>query len=216
MSCCNSTYGASLSGHLECLKILHSQGQRLSKFTTKFAAEKGFLEILKYAHENGCRWDSSTTSSAAEYGHLDCLRYAYEAGCPWAEFTTSSAAFNGNLDCLRYACEAGCPWDNFTTYYAAQNKELKYLFYCLENGCPIHSETLNELYKTQKDKNLVNNIMLRKVLLLPRLKEEIKEHSEFSKIIKEYEEFISKFYTLLESKSNLPIDVIKYEIMKYI
>ena len=47
-------------------------------------------------------------------------------------------------------------------------------------------------------------------------KEEIKEHSEFSKIIKEYEEFISKFYTLLESKSNLPIDVIKYEIMKYI
>jgi hypothetical protein len=61
--------------------------------------------------------------------------------------------------------------------------------------------------------------MLRKVLLLPRLKEEIKEnseHSEFSKIIKEYEEFISKFYTLLESKSNLPIDVIKYEIMKYI
>ena len=39
------------------------------------------------------------------------------------------------------------------------------------------------------------------------------EYPKFVKDIEEYEDFINKFYTLLEYESNIPTDVIKYEIM---
>jgi hypothetical protein len=91
--------------------------------------------------------------------------------------------------------------------------------YCLENECPIHSKVLDNINdKYKKDNNLLTNINLRKVLFHPRIKKDItvKKYTSFIKAIKNYEEFIKKVYTLLESKINLPTDVIKYKIIKYI
>jgi hypothetical protein len=77
---------------------------------------------------------------------------------------------------------------------------------------------LDILYEDQKDKNLLTNINLRKILLHSRLKNDITvdKYLEFVKTIEEYEEYRNKFYTFLESESNLSTDVIKYEILKYI
>ena len=131
------------------------------------------------------------TSIAAEKGHLECLKYTHENGCEWDPETTQVAAIYGHLECL---------------------------FYCLENDCPIHPNILDILYEDQKDKNLLINIKLRKVLLHSRLKNDITvdKYLEFVKTIEEYEEYRNKFYTFLESERNVPTDVIKYEVMKYI
>ena len=196
MNCCQKTSEAAEKGHLECLKTLYSQGVQWDFYTTLAAAEKGHLDCLKYAHENGCKWDYDTMYWAAFYGHLDCLKYAHENGCEWDEYTTSSATHYNHLDCL---------------------------LYCLENGCPIHPETLNKLYKrpwgvlNEINKNLLTNLLLRKVLLHPKIKNDITEkYPEFLKAIKEYEEYINKVYKLVELKTTLPTDIIKYELLKYL
>jgi hypothetical protein len=44
----------------------------------------------------------------------------------------------------------------------------------------------------------------------------VDKYLELYELIKNYEEFINTFYKLLENDTNIPTDVIKYEIMKYI
>jgi hypothetical protein len=185
---------------------------------TAIACEKGHIECLKTLHFKGYGWSYFTIPSAAENGHLDCLKYACEAGCEWNHCTTYVAAIHGHLECLKYMHKQdGCEKDKYTTYWSAKNNHLECLLYCLENVFPIHTETLNELNEKQIDKNLLTNIKLRKILLHPRIKNDItNKYPKFIKAIKEYEEFIKKVYTLAESNTNLPTDVIKYEIIKYI
>jgi hypothetical protein len=73
------------------------------------------------------------------------------------------------------------------------------------------------LYKEQINKNLLINIRLRKVLLHPKIKNNITEkYPKFLKAIKEYEEYINKVYKIVELKTTLPTDIIKYELLKYI
>ena len=42
------------------------------------------------------------------------------------------------------------------------------------------------------------------------------KYSEFLKAIKEYEEYINKVYKIVELKTTLPTDIIKYELLKYL
>jgi hypothetical protein len=216
--CCEDTFYASKKGHLECLKFLRSRGIRWDYLTTWASAIHGHLDCLKYAHENGCEWHPNTTSYAAVNGNLECLKYAHSQGCEWDIGTSESAARNGHLECLKYAYENGCKWYSDTPYEAAQNGHLECLLYYLDKDGKIDFGILNILYTSQKDKNLVTNVLLRKVLLHPRLKKQINSdaYPEFVKAIEDYQHFKNKFYEFIESESNLPIDVIKYELMKYI
>jgi hypothetical protein len=223
IKCCKKTSDASYKQHLECLKKLRSEGVEWDIETIHHAVINNNLEILKYAHENGCKWDKNTIADAAYHGHLEILKYAHENGCKWDEDTMYCAALKGNLECLKYAHENGCKWDSETTSYAAVNYRLECLLYCLENGCPNHPETLNKLYKRilknhdEINMNLLTNLLLRKVLLHPKIKNNItKKYPDFVKAIEEYEKYRNKFYIFLESESNLSTDVIKYEVMKYI
>ena len=93
----------------------------------------------------------------------------------------------------------------------------------MENNCPIHPETINKLYthynsKKRKTVNLLSKISLKKILLHPRIKNYIflKTHKKFVIGIQKYEDFINKVYKILELKTTLPTDIIKYELMKYI
>jgi hypothetical protein len=184
---------------------------------TKIAANRGHLDCLKKLNSEGCGWDSDTTSAAARTGHLECLKYLHSQGCEWNSNTTSAAAKGGHIECLKYAHENGAEWHEETTFYAAANDHLDCLLYCLDNDCPIDPETLDKLYTSQTNKNLLTNIKLRKILLHPRIKNDITElYFDFVKAIEEYEEYKNKVYTLVASETNLPTDVIKYEIIKYI
>jgi len=248
MNCCENTDQASENGHLDCLKYLHSQGVQWHPQTTSNSSRNGYLECLKYSHEHGAEWHHQTTFYAAANDHLDCLTYCLENGCPWNYTTiwatarygklkclkylqdksdhqwdtsiTSVAATNGNLEYLKYAHSQGCELNIYTISSAAFNGKLDCLFYCLENDCPISTQTLNNIYKCKfiKDKNLLTNILLRKILLHPRLKNDItvEKYPEFTKAIENYQQFITKVYQFVESETNLPTDVIKYELIKYI
>jgi hypothetical protein len=95
------------------------------------------------------------------------------------------------------------------------------LFYCLENDCHIHAKTLYELYNSQKNKDIITNLLLRKVILHPRIKNMIIEGNinpfkKYQTLIKDYEEYTNTIYEFIESNTNLHTDVIKYEIIKYI
>jgi hypothetical protein len=228
MDCCQTILNAALNGHFECLKNKHSQGGELSPLLTYYIVGKENLECLKYLHSQGCEWHEWTTTYAAETGNLEILKYVHENGCPWDNFTTSKAVKCGHLEILKYAHENGCPWDDKTDSIAATHFEIDCLIYCLENKCPIHLHTLNIIDRKYDyesiTNNLIDNIKLRKLLLHPKFKE-IKNEFESSKkykylyiteYIKEYEEFINKISQLLKSETNLPTDVIKYEIIKYI
>jgi hypothetical protein len=176
------------------------------------------LDCLKYAYENGCPWAPETTFGAAKNGYLDCLKYACEAGCPWAPETTFGAAWNGHLDCLKYAHSQGCPWDDNTIFASTYKDNFECLLYCLENECPIDLKILDLLIKKQKNKNLVMNVLLRKILFNPRLKKNItsKKYPSLNKAIKSYKKYKNNVYRFFEYKTNLPTDIIKYEILKYI
>ena len=194
MYCCRNKDTAAENGHLECIKKLHSEEVKWSFYITSILAGKGYLECLEYLHSQGCEWTPSTTCAAAGNGNLECLKYLHEQG--------------------------GCEWHSCTTYYASLSSKLECLFYCLENNCPIHPYTLNFLYEKQinDNNNLITNVLLRKILLHSRLKKQITsdKYPKFIKAIDKYQQFKNKFYELVESECNLPIDVIKYEIMKYI
>jgi hypothetical protein len=163
----------------------------------------------------GCCADSN---SAVWNGHLDCLKYLYSQKIKWSLFSTYCAVEKGDIECLKYLHSHGCEWHPYTTYHAVRCGNLDCLLYCLENECPIDHETLNKLYTTQIDKNLITNLLLRKILTHKRLKDDItvEKYPEFYKLIQDYQQFITKFHQFIESETNIPTDVIKYEIMKYI
>jgi hypothetical protein len=250
MDCCKDTSIAATNSHLECLKNLHKQGGVKWHFrTVSIAARFGNLEMLKYLHSEGCKFNKNITEIAAQKGHLDCLKYLHSQGYPLNSHTSIFAAINGHLECLKYLHEQGsCEWNSETTYRAACNNNLECLKYAHSQGCEMHPQILYEavlrghleiiyycleidyfihhpvilyeLYKYQKDKSLITNIQLRKIVLHPKLKNniisEVDRYPKFVKAIEDYEEFINKFPKILESETNLPTDVIKYKIMKYI
>jgi hypothetical protein len=156
--------------------------------TTEIAARNGHLECLKTLYSQGVQWHPETSYFAGIFGHLDCLKYAHENGCPWDEYTIPHIAGSGHLECLKYAHSLGYGWHPDTTAYAARNGYLECLLYCLENNCPISSQTLSKLYTSQTDKNLSTNLLLRKVLLHPRLQNKIniRKYPKFTKAIEEY------------------------------
>ncbi len=215
MNCCEDTFKAAEKGHLECLKTLYSQGVKWDFYTTSITARNGHLECLKYAHKNGCEWHPLTIISATENGHLECLKYAHENGFKFRDITWT-ASRNGQLECLKYAHENECEWSEYTDYHAAYYGHLECLFYCLENGCPIHPYTLSILCEKQTNKNLLTNLLLRKILLHPKMKNNITEYQDFVKAIQNYEKHINKVYKLLHLKTTLPTDIIKYELLKYL
>jgi hypothetical protein len=218
MNCCKNTVEAAEKGHLECLKFLHENGCPWDSITTYKAVINGHLECLKYAHSQGCEWFENITYDAVEYGHLEILKYLHSQGCKLNYNITCDAVEYGHLEILKYAHSQGCQWNPDTTLIAARILELDCLLYCLENGCPIHHLTLITLSKKQINKNLLTNIKLRKILFHPRIKNDITvdKYPEFVKAIEDYEEYKKKVYTFLESEMNLPTDIIKYEIIKYI
>ncbi len=208
--------------NLEILKYVHENGCPWTNDTSYRAARFGNLEFLKYAHENGCPFDKYTIKEAASNGHLEIIKYLYEqCEVEWGNATTYKIVMDGNLECLKYVREHGCPWADRTTCSAAYSQNLDCLLYCLDNDCPIHPETLKNLYNPNDkkiDKNLITNLFFRKVLLHPKLKDEIsyEKYPKFVELIEEYREFKIKVYTLFKSNTNLPTDVIKYKILKYI
>ncbi len=158
------------------------------------------------------------TAEASKKGHLNCLKKLHLEGCKWHKSTIFNAAFYGRLECLKYTHENGYYWDDWTMCNAAKNGSLECLFYCLENDCPVTNKTLYILNYNmkEKDKNLLINIKLRKVLLHPRLKEQNENYPIFAKYINKYEQFIDETEYVLHLKTTLPSDIIKYEVMKYI
>ena len=163
------------------------------------------------------------TSDASYKQHLECLKKLRSEGVEWDMETIHYAVLNNNLEILKYAHENGCSWGEYTTSSATHYNHLDCLLYCLENGCPIHPETLNKLYKrpwgvlNEINMNLLTNLLLRKILLHSKIKNDISEkYPAFLKAIKEYEEYINKVYKLLHLKTTLPTDIIKYELLKYI
>lgn len=138
-------------GHMECIKYLHENRDRLyiyvwqfeiqqkqrvclgtaindwDKQVLNYAAEGGHINCIKYLRENGYKWNKHATLSAAKEGHLSILMFVHENGCSWHEDTTWGAAKYGHLDCLKYAHENGCPWNEVT-------KESAY-------DCPWHEAT---------------------------------------------------------------------------
>ena len=192
--CCNNTYWAAYRGHLECIKNLRSQGKK---------------------------WHEYTAFAATEGGHLEILKYVFESGCPLDIHVIPHALINEKIEILNYAIANGCKWSSSSSLYdLAYLNKLDSLIYCLENDCPWswNKEILHIIYEYQRNKNLITNTSFRKILLHPKLKKEVnyKKCSKFVKEIKEYEEYITKVSTLLKSETNLPIDVIKYEILKYL
>jgi D-mannonate dehydratase len=63
---------------------------------------------------------------------------------------------------------------------------------------------------------LIENIELRSILLHPRLKDDSMRLEQFKISIEEYKQKIEKIDKVLEEKTNLPIDIIKYNIIKFI
>jgi hypothetical protein len=192
MNCCENTALAAEKNHLDCIKKLRSEGIEWHSWTSCSAAENNNLEILKYLHSQGVKWHYQTAYWAAIHGQLECLKYVHkQSGCELNSYITSHLAYYNKLECL---------------------------LYCLDNECTIHPELLNKLYNNQTDKNLLTNLLLRKILTHKRLKDDIvvDKYPEFYKLIQEYKQFINKFYQFIESNTNLPTDVIKYELVKYI
>ena len=76
----------------------------------------------------------------------------------------------------------------------------------------------NNCFAEKIDRNLINNLLFRKVLLHPKFKDEIsyEKYPKFVEVIDEYKRYINFICKLLELKTTLPTDIIKYEIMKYI
>ena len=226
MKCCKNTVKAATNGHLDCLKKLHSHSKKFEwdGDETLYAAENGHLDCLKYACEAGCPiYPQAIIYAVLKGDHFECLKYLHSKGCEWDTDVIGYAAAYGHLNCLKYAHENGCPWHPQTTYGSVYILKLECLFYCLENDCPIDPNTLNRLYnnileKTNFDLSLFTNLSFRKILLHPRLKNDITvdKYPKFVKVVEDYEEFINKLYTLFESNTNLPSDVIKYKIIKYI
>jgi hypothetical protein len=162
------------------------------------------------------------TATAALYKHLECLKKLHSQGVEWHPETTLYAAKINNLEILKYVHENGCPWHQDTIDEDCEIRSLEIIFYCLENKCPIWSfdffeKINNNNRKTKNNKNnLLINIPLRKVVLHSRVKKDIMSFNPFRKLIPEYEEFINKVHKILELKTTLPTNIIKYEVMKYI
>ena len=209
-----TTYVAATNGHLECLKYCVENGCPWDDHTTRGIVAKGYLECLKYCIENGCPWDPDTTYVASKNGQLDCLKYAHENGCPWYQITTYTAAKNGHLDCLKYAHEKGCPWDPETTYIAAANDYFDCLSYCLDND---QSELdITDILQSLSSSSLINNLPLRQVIFHPKLIDEVHQVQKIQKAVRDYELYIVSVRRALETKTSLPMDIIKYKIMKMI
>lgn len=136
------SFGAVVSGSLECLRSAHKHRGSAGARTCNYAAKSGSLACLAYAHEHGFPWNGETCTWAARAGSLDCLRYAHENGCPWDEKTCSEAARNGHLECLCYAHEHGCPWDEETLRQASLCSQPDCLIYAHVEGCPVEIDEL--------------------------------------------------------------------------
>lgn len=96
---------AALSGDLELVKCLHSNGGRIiTNDCIRSAAERGHLHCLEYFHSTGFNWDREAVCDyAALHGHLNCLKYAVEHGARLNRCNAAKrAALRGREDILRY------------------------------------------------------------------------------------------------------------------
>lgn len=125
------------AGSLSGLKVAVSNGARLNKRATNFAAGSGNLEMLQWVVENGGTWDGQplALNKAAENGHFECFKFAREHGAAWDEGTAARAAAAANVEMLKWARANGCPWDEGTCRRLAERGDLETLQWARENGC---------------------------------------------------------------------------------
>jgi hypothetical protein len=118
----------------------------------------------------------------------------------------------------------GCSLDDCITWIAAEMGHLNCLLYCLDNNFPIHTDTLIALNRFNNgliklNLNLLENIKLRSILFHKRLQGTtyyLYQLQNFTSAKEEYINYINKIQNVLELKTNLPTDVIKYNILKII
>lgn len=134
----HSFSGAARNGHSKIIKFAHDNNLIMSgKIITLNAALSGNLDLLKYLHSNGYEWDPSTTWNASREGHLDCLIYAHTNGCPIDTDCMNVAVHYSNLNTLRYLYESGVRCDD-TTFERVfdglySDNSLKVIRYMIEN-----------------------------------------------------------------------------------
>lgn len=136
------------------------------------------------------------------------------------------ACYNGHIQCLKYLHETvKDKLDNIDVYTSCYHNHLDCLYYCLEKDCDLDKDTLFYLNRWRlKNGSLISNVLFRKVLLHPRIQNEITKNKVYNKadypglfiIIDEYKEYLIKCINILLNETNIPQDVIKYEILKYI
>lgn len=97
----------SASGHLECLKYMHSVGLPLTYIFVADSIIHGQLPVLQYLLDEGAKLHSAAFVLCACYGRLDCMKYLVERKCPVDKMFTLTEAFflaseKGHIDCIEY------------------------------------------------------------------------------------------------------------------
>ena len=78
---------AATHGHLDCIRIAHSHGNRVDAQTMSLSAKYGHMACLEYLHTVGCAWDATVADAAAKHERYACLHYLHRHGCPVSEET---------------------------------------------------------------------------------------------------------------------------------
>jgi hypothetical protein len=91
------------SNNYVCLKYVHQNGCRFSKFILIYAARSGNLELFKYVRMNTrTNWTSEVCHTAAKHNHADILKFAIEHGCPYSMMTYHFALRHVSTECIEY------------------------------------------------------------------------------------------------------------------
>eukprot|EP01032_Pedospumella_encystans_P032003 gene32003-36130_t len=135
------------SGHLECLRYIHSVGLPLTYIFVADSIIHGQLPVLQYLLDQGAKLHSAAFVLCACYGRLDCMIYLMERKCPVDKMFTLTEAFflaseKGHIDCIKYMwknCDRSgdiC-YEKYILRGATEGQQLEVFKFAVENNFPI-------------------------------------------------------------------------------
>lgn len=207
------------------------------------AACRGHLECFKYIVENlkdfGGNGDTNSIFLACQFGQLNILEYCHTNGCeiPQEDLFLSNSIGEGYFDCVEY-CLKHELYKGTKTYTSIESfdrqneyeKENLIWYFCFSQKkfnktesitgyTPARNDSISKFSRDEKYEDvdvLINYTLIRNVLL--KHKDYIFQLDErydiLKKVIAEYYRIVGM--PIIEENTNLHIDVIKYELMKYI
>eukprot|EP00953_Heterococcus_sp_UTEX-ZZ885_P015514 8731-Heterococcus_DN1.PRE.2 len=140
----NSAAGA---GHLEALKVLHTQGFTLPVQLSMYAAGRAHVNVLRWLQQLGIAFDNYTAVIAASRGCNEVLQYLLIKQTEFAVDKVElcrAAAQSGRLSTLQYLQAAGCPWADTIANEAAVSGSVEVMRWLRDQGATISTTTMQQ------------------------------------------------------------------------